>query len=292
MSEDREVSRRSFLEASIGMAATGSLAPHLTGEVPLAAEPRLRGRLNQSVCRWCYDTIPLDNLCRAAADMGLKSVELLDETEWAVPAKYGLTCAMANGPSTIKVGFNRPREHDRLVADGERRLALLADLHLPNLIVFSGNRDGMSDGEGLQNCVAGLQRLTPPAERLGVTVCMELLNSKVDHHDYMCDRTAWGAELVKRVGSPRFKLLYDIYHMQIMEGDVIRTIRDNIAHIAHFHTGGVPGRNEIDDTQELFYPQICRAILDLGFTGYLAQEFVPLRDPLTSLRQGARICDV
>jgi hydroxypyruvate isomerase len=158
--------------------------------------------------------------------------------------------------------------------------------------VFSGNRDGMSDGEGLENCVRGLKRITPTAERLGVTVCMELLNSKVDHKDYMCDHTTWGAELVKRVGSPRFKLLYDIYHMQIMEGDVIRTIRDNFAAIGHFHTGGVPGRHELDATQELQYPAIMRAIVDLGYTGFVAQEFVPARDPLTSLKEGYDVCNV
>ena len=291
-----EVTRRAFLETSLGVVAGGTLMSNGQampghGSDVFAGAP-LKGRLKQSVCRWCYDKIPLDELCKAASDIGLKSVELLGEHEWDTPRKYGLTCAMANGPTTIKLGFNRTAEHDRLVAESERLLPLVAGAGLPNMIVFSGNRDGMSDGEGLENCVTGLKRITPLAERLGVTVCMELLNSKVDHHDYMCDRTAWGAELVKRVASPRFKLLYDIYHMQIMEGDVIRTIRDNYAHIAHFHTGGVPGRNEIDDTQELYYPQICRAILDLGFTGHLAQEFVPAREPLVSLRQGAAICDV
>lgn len=291
-----DLDRRTFLEASLGVVAGGSLlsgAGQAATPSPVAeARGPLKGRLKQSVCQWCYDKIPLDNLCKSAAEIGLKSVELLNEHQWDTPKKYGLTCAMANGPSTIRVGFNRPSEHDRLVAESERLLPLVAAAGLPNMIVFSGNRDGMADGEGLENCVRGLRRITPLAERLGVTVCMELLNSKVDHHDYMCDRTPWGAELVKRVDSPRFKLLYDIYHMQIMEGDVIRTIRDNFGHIAHFHTGGVPGRNEIDETQELYYPQICRAILDLGFTGYLAQEFVPAREPLVSLRQGATICDV
>jgi hydroxypyruvate isomerase len=258
----------------------------------LRASVRLAGRLNQSACRWCYGKIPLDDLCKAAREIGLKSVELLSENEWSVPAKYGLTCAMANGPSTIPVGFNRPNEHDRLVKESERLLPLVAAAALPNMIVFSGNRGGMSDAEGLENCVRGLQRITPLAERLGVTVCMELLNSKVDHKDYMCDHTAWGAELVRRVGSPRFKLLYDIYHMQIMEGDVIRNIRDHYDAIGHFHTGGVPGRNEIDDTQELNYPAIMRAIADRGFTGFVGQEFIPVRDPLTSLAQGRRICDV
>ena len=250
------------------------------------------GRLKQSACRWCYSRIPLDELCTAAKEIGLQSIELLDEKEWNVPKQYGLTCAVANGPSTIPVGFNRPDQHDRLVAESERLLPLVAAAGLPNMIVFSGNRAGMADGEGLENCVKGLQRITPIAERLGVTVIMELLNSKVDHKDYMCDRTPWGAELVRRVGSPRFKLLYDIYHMQIMEGDVIRTIRDHWDAIGHFHTGGVPGRNEIDETQELAYPTIMRAIADKGYTGFIGQEFIPKRDPLVSLAQGVKICDV
>jgi hydroxypyruvate isomerase len=250
------------------------------------------GRLKQSVCRWCYDKIPLDTLCQAAKEIGLQSVELLDEGEWAVAKRHGLTCAVANGPSDIALGFNRPSEHDRLVRESERLLPLVAAAGLPNMIVFSGNRGGMADAEGLENCVKGLQRITPTAERLGVTVVMELLNSKVDHKDYMCDRTPWGAELVRRVGSSRFKLLYDIYHMQIMEGDVIRTIRDNWDAIGHFHTGGVPGRNEIDETQELAYPTIMRAIADKGYTGFIGQEFIPKRDPLTSLAQGVKICDV
>ena len=250
------------------------------------------GRLKQSVCPWCYSSMPLDELCAAAKRIGLLSVELLSEKDWPVVKQHGLTCAMANGPSTIPVGFNRPSEHDRLVAESERLLPLVAAAGLPNMIVFSGNRAGMGDGEGLANCVAGLKRITPLAEKLGVTVCMELLNSKVDHKDYMCDRTPWGAELVRQVGSPRFKLLYDIYHMQIMEGDVIRTIRDHFGAIGHFHTAGVPGRNEIDAGQELQYPAIMRAIADLGYTGFIGQEFIPKREPMRSLEEGVRICEV
>jgi hydroxypyruvate isomerase len=244
------------------------------------------------VCKWCYPKIALDEFCKAVKAMGFQSVELLGEKDWPTVKANGLTCAMANGPATINVGFNRPNEHDRLGAESERLLPLVAAAGLPNMIVFSGNRGGMSDGEGLDNCAVGLKRITPLAEKLGVTVCMELLNSKIDHKDYMCDHTAWGAELVKRVGSPRFKLLYDIYHMQIMEGDVIRTIRDNYAAIGHFHTGGVPGRNELDAKQELQYPAIMRAIADLGYTGFVAQEFVPSRDPLTSLKEGYDVCNV
>ena len=282
------LSRREAL-AGMSAVAIGAVVGPAAAE---ALSVRSAGRLRQSACQWCYSKIPLDDLCVAAKRLGLESVELLGEKDWATVKKHGLTCAMANGPSTIPVGFNRPDQHDRLVAESERLLPLVAAAGLPNMIVFSGNRAGMSDGEGLENCVKGLQRITPVAERLGVTVCMELLNSKIDHKDYMCDHTPWGAELVKRVGSPRFRLLYDIYHMQIMEGDVIRTIRDNFAHIGHFHTGGVPGRREIDDTQELFYPAIMRAIADLGYKGFVGQEFIPSREPLESLEQGVKICTV
>jgi len=250
------------------------------------------GRLKLSVSRWCYGKIPLDELCEAAKAIGYRSIELLDEKDWRVPAQHGLVCAMANGFGTIPVGFNRPNQHDKLVADGERMIHLAAAAGVPNIVCFSGNRDGLSDAEGIANCISGFKRLAPTAERHGVTLCLELLNSKVDHHDYQADHTAFGAEVVKGVGSPRVKLLYDIYHMQIMEGDVIATIRANIQHIAHFHTGGVPGRHEIDDTQELNYRRVMQAIADLGFTGYVAQEFVPVRDPLTSMRQAFEICDV
>jgi len=250
------------------------------------------GRLKHSVSRWCYGRIPLDDLCEAAKTIGYKAIDLLDEKDYATPAKHGLACAMANGFGTIPVGFNHPANHDKLIADAERMIPVVAAAGIPNIVCFSGNRAGMSDAEGVTNCIAGLKRLTPTAEKYNVTLCLELLNSKVDHHDYQADHTALGVEVVKGVNSPRLKLLYDIYHMQIMEGDVIRTIRDNFGHIAHFHTGGVPGRNEIDDTQELNYRRVMTAIADLGFTGYVAQEFVPKRDPLASLKQAFEICDV
>jgi len=272
------------------LASAAALAP-----VRLAAlNPPKRGRIRQSVCRWPYPRIPLDDLCREAKAMGLLSVELLSEPDWPVVKLHGLTCAMANGPSGIPVGWNRPDQHDHLVAESERLLPLVAAEGFPNMIVFSGNRAGLSDGAGLENCARGLKRIMATAERVGVTVCMELLNSKVDHADYHCDRTPWGVELVKRVDSPRFRLLYDIYHMQIMEGDVIRTIRDNLPFIAHFHTGGVPGRHELDETQELYYPAIMTAVANLGYTGFVGQEFIPRagRDPLASLRHGVGVCDV
>ena len=285
--------RRDILRAFGAAAAAGALAPFRALAAPLGNANRPSGRLKHSVSRWCYGKIPLDDLCEAAKGIGFKSVELLDEADWAVPRRHGMTCAMANGFGTIPVGFNRLDQHDKLVADAERVIPRAAAAGVPNIVCFSGNRGGLSDAEGVANCITGFKRLAPTAERHGVTLCLELLNSKVDHHDYQADHTAFGAEVVKGVGSPRVKLLYDIYHMQIMEGDVIATIRANIQHIAHFHTGGVPGRHEIDDTQELNYRRVMQAIADLGFTGFVAQEFVPAREPaLASLRQAFEICDV
>jgi hydroxypyruvate isomerase len=251
-----------------------------------------RGNIKQSVCRWCYGKIPLEKLAAEAKRMGFKSIELLTPQEVPTVKAAGLTCAMLSGACTIPDGFNDTNNHDRLAKSTREHVEFAADNGLPNVIVFSGNRRGMSDEEGLENCAAGLKRVVGLAEEKNVTICMELLNSKVDHHDYMCDHTPWGVELAKKVGSPRFKLLYDIYHMQIMEGDVIRTIRDNKGYIAHYHTGGNPGRHEIDETQELTYPAIVKAILDTGYEGYLGQEFIPERDPLASLEQGFKICDV
>jgi len=253
---------------------------------------RRAGRIRQSVSRWCYGTLSLEELCAASKKIGLSAIDLLDEKDWNTPKQFGLACAMANGFGTIPKGFNRPDNHDQLVADGERMLPLAAAAGVPNIVCFSGNRAGMSDGEGIANCIAGLKRLTPAAERAGVTLCLELLNSKVDHHDYHADHTAWGVEVVNGVGSPRLKLLYDIYHMQIMEGDIVRTIRRNAPNIAHYHTGGVPGRNEIDATQELNYRRVAQAIAETGFAGFLAHEFVPKNDPVTSLGEAFAICDV
>ena len=286
------MNRRQALGALGALAAASTLSPQSArADRPLHVTPS-GGRLKHSVSRWCYAKIPIDDLCEAAKRIGYKSVELLSEPDWAVPAKHGLTCAMANGFGSIPVGFNRPSNHDKLVADATRMIPLAAAAGIPNIVCFSGNRGGMSDGEGLVNCIAGFKRIAPLAEQHGVTLCLELLNSKVNHKDYQADHTAWGAEVVKGVNSPRLKLLYDIYHMQIMEGDVIATIRANYQHIAHFHTGGVPGRNEIDETQELNWRAVMTAIADLGFTGFVAQEFVPKRDPLTSMKQAFEICNV
>lgn len=274
------------------MAGAGAVMLTANAPAPAEADKPLKGRLKQSVCKWCYRNIELDDLARESAAIGLKSVELLNPEEWEVVKKHGLTCAMANGPGGISKGWNRIEHHKELLEKGEVRLQEVADAGLPNMIVFSGNREGQDDREGIKNCAIGLKQLMPLAEKLGVTVCMELLNSKRDHKDYQCDLTPWGVELAKEIGSDRFKLLYDIYHMQIMEGDVIATIQENIDYIGHFHTGGVPGRAEIDETQELNYRRICEAIVETGYDGYLAQEFIPKREALVSLREAAHICDV
>jgi hydroxypyruvate isomerase len=250
------------------------------------------GRLKQSLCRWCYAKIPLDDLCRQAAAMGISGMDLVEPADWPTIRKYGLVPTITQGDAKIPDGWNRKESHERLEVEVRGRIARAADAKVPNVITFSGNRQGMSDEEGKENCIAGLKRIAKFAEDKGVTVCVELLNSKVNHKDYMCDHTAWGVDVMRGVDSPRVKLLYDIYHMQIMEGDIIHTIRDNIQYIAHFHTGGVPGRHELDDTQELQWRTIAKAIADLNFQGYLAHEFVPAKDPMTSLRQAVELCTV
>jgi len=273
---------------SIGAAA---VATRLTREARIPSA----GRLKQSVSYWPYGRIPLAQFAVQAKQAGVVAIDLLQPEEWPVVRDAGLVCSMGY-PSKrrdfLTRGFNNPANHDLLVDEIEKTLPLAAQAGVPNVIAMFGNRNGRPDDEGAANCIAGLSRVKASAEQHGVTVCVELLNSKVDHKDYMGDRTAWGVKVMQGVNSPRVKLLYDIYHMQIMEGDVIRTIRDHIADLGHFHTGGVPGRNEIDDGQELNYRTVCKAIADAGFTGYVAHEFVPKRDPLTSLAEAVKICDV
>jgi hydroxypyruvate isomerase len=251
------------------------------------------GRLKQSVSRWPYAKIPLPEFCRACADMGLTAIDLLEEPDWPMLKAYGLVCSMGYaGGGSIRDGLNVTANHDAIVKNFERLIPRAAALQMPNVITFFGNKRGMPDDQATENCVAGLNRVKKIAEDNGVTICVELLNSKVNHPDYQGDRTAFGVAIVKAVGSPRVKLLYDIYHMQIMEGDLIKTIRDNQQYIAHYHTGGVPGRHELDQTQEVNWAAVCRAIVDTGFRGYVAHEFVPTRDPLTSLREAVALCDV
>lgn len=254
----------------------------------------LKGKVNHSACRWCYSKMPLEELAEAAQELGMKSIELLNPSEWDVMIKKGLTCAIANGSELgITKGFNDQANHRKLFGDFKALIPQAADKGIKQIICFSGNRNGMSDEEGIENCAFGLDKVLKIAEKYDVKIVMELLNSKVDHGDYMCDHTDWGVKLAQKLGSSHFKLLYDIYHMQIMEGDVISTIRKNKTYISHFHTGGVPGRNEINETQELNYRAIMEAIHEGGFDGYVAQEFIPTReDAIFSLKEGIAICDV
>ncbi|MCC9135222.1 hydroxypyruvate isomerase family protein [Pontibacter silvestris] len=255
---------------------------------------RLKGNVNHAVCRWCFNDMPLEELCIEAKKMGIKAIDLVGPQDWPVLKKHGLDSSMCNGAEINLVdGWNNPEHHATLIKNYSEMIPKVAKAGYKNLICFSGNRNGMDDETGLKNCVDGLKKVLPLAEKNNVVLVMELLNSKVNHKDYHCDRTSWGAELAKRLGSENFKLLYDIYHMQIDEGDVIRNIQDYHPYIAHYHTAGVPGRNEIDETQELYYPAIIKAILNTGFRGYVAQEFIPKQeDKLASLRKAVQICDV
>jgi hydroxypyruvate isomerase len=250
-------------------------------------------KFQHSVCRWCYKNIPLEELCDIAKDCGIQSIELLNPDEWDVVLSRGLKVALSNGSSLgIPKGFNDPQYHIQLQTEIKQVLHKAADKGIPQVIVFSGNRFGIADQLAIENCARGLAPLVSLAEEVNVTMVMELLNSKINHPDYQCDHTSWGLQVVDMVNSPNFKLLYDIYHMQIMEGDVIRTITDHKDYIAHYHTGGVPGRHEINESQELNYRAIMNAIADNGFTGYVAQEFIPVGDPKKSLKEAITICSV
>lgn len=276
----------------------GAAAVAAGGAFPLRASEStnmaLKGNIQHSVCRWCFGDLSLEQLSAAAKKMGLVGIDLVGPADWPVLQRHGLVSTMCNGAEISLVkGWNHPMYHETLVKNYIEHIDLVAKAGYTNLICFSGNRDGMDDETGLKNCAEGLKKIMAHAEKKGVVIQMELLNSKVDHKDYMCDRTHWGVALCKAIGSPNFKLLYDIYHMQIDEGDVIRTIRDSHAYIGHYHTAGVPGRHEIGDDQELYYPAIMRAIVATGFKGYVAQEFIPnATDKLASLEKAIQICDV
>jgi len=285
------LSRRNLLRTVAGATVAGLAA----GPRAHAAEgaAKLKGRIHQSVSRWCYGKVPLEELCRACVEMGIGGVDLVGPKDWPTLKKYGLVGTCTPGHTGIAKGLNDPANHEKCLAKLREAIEQTAEAGYPNVICMSGNRGRISDEEGMKHCVDALKQIAPLAEEKGVTVVMELLNSKVNHKGYMCDHTAWGVEMCKKVGSPRVKLLYDIYHMQIMEGDIIRTIRNNIQYIGHVHTGGNPGRHEIDETQELYYPAIMRGLLDAGYTGWVAHEFTPSRKPpLDSLRQAVQICDV
>ncbi len=301
--------RRRFVKAAgaalpLAGCAPAALAPPTAspagaaagGAASSASVPRRAPSFRHSVTRWPFGAWSLDELCATAAELGIESVELVQPSDAPTLARHGLTCAMTAHPEAaedaLRVGWNKRAHHGALVAAYEPQIRATAAAGWTTLIVFSGNRDGQDDAEGLEQMAEGIERILPLAEAEGVTLCVELFNSKVDHPDYMGDSTDWGLALVERIGSERFKILYDIYHMQIMEGDVIRTVTDHLDAFAHFHTAGVPGRHEIDETQELFYPAIVRALDAAGYAGFVGQEFLPTGDPRAALADAVARCSV
>jgi len=290
MSNKRRNLIKNMLAGSAAIAATPLLGLQSISEDRLP----LKGNIKHSVCRWCFGDMPLAQLCVAVKEMGLVGIDLVGPKDWAILKQHQLISTMCNGAEiSLTKGWNNLQYHAQLVKSYLEHIEWVAAAGYTNLICFSGNREGMSDEVGLQNCAEGLKKIMALAEKKGVIIHMELLNSKIDHKDYMCDKTPWGVELCKRIGSPNFKLLYDIYHMQIDEGDVIRTIQNYHAYIGHYHTAGVPGRHEIDESQELYYPAIMRAILATGFNNYVAQEFIPAQsNKMESLRKAIQICDI
>ena len=294
MKNENKIQRRDLIKTLAVGATTAFIGSGFTKLEAQEVSNQLKGNINHSVCQWCYPDLSLDELCEVAKEFGLMGIDLIGPSGWDILKKHDLVSTMCNGAEiSLTEGFNDPQYHSELIENYTKHIKLVAEAGFTNLICFSGNKRGMDDETGLQNCVKGLQQILPLAEKLGVVIQMELFNSKVDHPDYMCDNSAWGIELCKRLDSPNFKLLYDIYHMQISEGDIIRTITDNHQYFGHYHTAGVPGRNEIDDTQELFYPAIMSAIVESGYKGVVAQEFIPKNEnPLESLKNSILICDV
>lgn len=284
-----------MIAGSAALAAGSQVLSAYSPKSKTEVQTNLKGNINHSVCRWCYDSIPLESFCQSVKEIGIPAIDLVAPKDWPMLQKYGLYSSMCYvaGDVSLTDGFAETKFHAKLIPQYEEVIPLMKKAGYTDVICFSGSRRGMDDETGWKNCVSGLKQILPLAEKNGVTIQMELLNSKVNHKDYMCDRTPWGVELCKRLGSPNFKLLYDIYHMQIDEGDVIHTIRDNSQYLGHYHTGGVPGRHEIDETQELYYPAIMKAIVDTGFKGYVAQEFIPAeKDKIASLQKAVIICDV
>jgi hydroxypyruvate isomerase len=292
--ETRRAAIKNMITGTVAVGAAGVLTSFTTDAEPQNTSMELKGNINHSACFWCYKGIPLEDLCVAAKGMGIKGIDLVGPADWPTLKKHGIHSPMCNGAEiNLTDGFAEPKFHATLLKNYSEMIPKVAEAGYTNLICFSGSRRGMDNETGWKNCVEGLKPLVALAEKYKVVLVMELLNSKINHKDYFCDHTAWGVELCKRLGSENFKLLYDIYHMQIDEGDVIRNINENHQYIAHYHTGGVPGRNEIDDTQELYYPAIMKAIVATGFKGYVAQEFVPKNpDKLASLKKAIQICDV
>jgi len=293
--DQNSLSRRSLMHKT-SLLAAGAVAAHLTGktsaiEMSKVEHVATKGRIRQSVSRWCFGKWSLDELCEVSKRLGLKAIDLLGPGEFETVKKHGLICSLVNSHS-LTDGLADKKYHETCLAKLRETIDATAAAGFPNVISFSGNRRGIPDDVGVENAVEALKKIAGYAEQKKITIVLEYLNSKVNHKDYMFDNMAWAVEVCKRVGSDRVKILYDIYHAQIMEGDIIRTIRENADYIGHYHTGGNPGRNEIDETQELYYPAILRAIAETGFTGYVGHEFVPKGDPLAALTYAARICDV
>jgi len=291
------MNRREAIQKTAAGASAAAFLPlplQTNSSEKVISSNELKGNINHSVCEWCYPNLNLEELCQVANELGLVGIDLIGPKGWSTLKKNNLISTMCNGAEiSLTKGFNHKEYHNRLVDNYLEHIDLVAEAGYTNLICFSGNRNGMDDETGLKNSVEGLKKILGRAEKRGVVLQMELFNSKINHPDYMCDNTPWGIELCKRLDSPNFKLLYDIYHMQISEGDIIRTIQDHHQYFGHYHTAGVPGRNEIDETQELFYPAIMQAIVATGFKGYVAQEFIPTaKDPIESLRRAISICDV
>jgi hydroxypyruvate isomerase len=301
--------RRRLIKRAAGTVAVAAGLPLLgqrrrspaqrTAAIPRAVTKR---RINQSVCEWCFvgdasvKPMTLERLCQVAAALGIKSVELVQPENWPILKKHGLVCALANSHGFVK-GFNDKANHEMCIAEIRKSVDACAEAGFPSVITFSGFRNGIPDDVGLENTVEGLKKVIGYAEQKKINLCIEVLNSRVDvemkgHPGYMGDTVEWCGEVCKRIGSPRMKMLFDIYHVQIMQGDIITRIREWKDYIGHYHTAGVPGRNELDDNQELNYPPIMRTIVETGYQGYVGQEFIPTRDPIQSLYEAVKLCDV
>lgn len=285
--------RRNFIATAAAGSAGLASASAMTSSSGQTKEFKLKHNINHSVCEWCFNDIPLEDFLKTLNELGVKAIDLVGPDRWPILKKYDIHCSMCNGAELgLDKGWNNPKYHEQLIKSYTEMIPKVAEAGYTNLICFSGNRDGMNDYVGLQNCVDGLSQIMPLAEEHGVVLQMELFN-QVNHPDYMCDNSLWGVELCKHLGSDNFKLLYDIYHMQIQEGDIIRSIQNYHPYFGHYHTAGVPGRHEIDETQELYYPAIIKAIQDTGFKGYVAQEFIPTwDDKIEALKDGFMRCDI
>lgn len=281
--------------SALAITPASALASYNLKDEVIEKKIKLKGNINHSVSRWTFNYLSLDDLCKAVKEIGFSAIDLVGPKDWPTLQKHGIYSSMCYtaGDNDLYKGLDNPAYHEKRIKEYLEVIPIMNKAGYKNLICFTGTRDGMDDETGMKNCKTALEKILPFAEKNGVTMVMEILNSKIDHKDYMCNRVEWGAELCKLVGSENFKLLFDIYHVQIQEGDIIRNIRDYHQYIAHFHTGGIPGRHEINNTQELYYPAVMKAIVGTGFKGYVAQEFMPTYpDKLDSLKEAIKICDV